>query len=145
MHTSDLSHDLASACLPASARLRAEEEPTGAFAPASPAASPAASPGAAPGASSGHEEQSSGSLGVASLWACESEADVASFEEEEEPWLLPEDEDTDEVLAAAGPASSPREELTCDLDTRALQRTAPAPDSTLDDLLDLPAWALDPL
>lgn len=120
MHTWDLSHDLASACAPAPVRPRAEEEPTGAFAPAAPAP----------------EEQSSGSRGVASLWA-------EGPEDEEEPWLLPEDEETDEVSdVPANPARG--EELTCDLDTRALTATAPA-EATLDDLLDLPAWALDPI
>lgn len=120
MHTWDLSHDLASACTPASARPRPDEEPTGAFTPPASTA----------------EEPSSGSRGVASLWAEPAE------DEEEEPWLLPEDEVTDEVLTTADP-SAPGEELTCDLDTRALQPAAA--DATLDDLLDLPAWALDPI
>lgn len=121
MHTWDLSHDLASACTPAPAPRRLDEEPTGAFTPPAPP-----------------EEQSSGSRGVASLWSEAAEQE----DDEEEPWLLPEDEVTDEVQVAPGP-EAPCEELTCDLDTRSLQPAAA--DATLDELLDLPAWALDPI
>ena len=151
MHTGDQSQPRASTS-PTSVPARTADEPdTAGFAPVSPAP----------------EEESSGSRGVDQLWACDpgepDELVTDSFEalrdgptmdqggatddEEEEPWLVP-DEITEEVIRPAtmegalrgtSPSASPHEEFTLELNTSDLA-AAPA-----DALLDLPASALTPL